>query len=96
MIKFFYYKHPTTGEIFSDQRMMGFENVPYKAKDGVECGLLKGYSPPSEKEIKSTFGIINKNAEVFQKDRDYVKECNPKYIKFNDGHRERYDPSKHC
>ena len=42
MTKFFYYKHPKTGEIFSDQRMIGFEGVPYKA-DGVECELLKDY-----------------------------------------------------
>lgn len=94
MTKFFYYKHPTTDEIFSDQRMIGFEGVPYKTKDGVECELLKDYYPPSEKS-KPTLYIEVKNKEVFQEDRDFVKKCNPKYIKFNDGHRERYDPSKH-
>ncbi len=33
--------------------------------------------------------------EVFQKDPDYVKKLRPKYVKFRDGHRERYDPQKH-
>ena len=28
-------------------------------------------------------------------DSQYVKSCKPKYIKFNDGHRQRYDPTKH-
>ena len=95
MTKFFYYKHPETGEIFSDQRLIGFESIPYKAKDGVECELLKNYSPP-KKSKDPGLCIIDKNAEVFKKDRDYVKKCNPKFIKFRDGHRERYDPTKHC
>ncbi len=95
MTKFFYYKHPKTGKIYSDQRMIGFETNPYKDRDGTECELLKDYSPPAKKETKSTFGIIDKNAEVFQKDSAFVKKCNPKYIKFNDGHREKYDSSKH-
>jgi hypothetical protein len=96
MPKFFYYKHPKTGKVYSDQRLTGFETVPYKAPDGVECKLLKNYSPPAKKEKKSTFGIIDKNAEVFEKDPAYVKKCNPKYVKFRDGHREKYDPTKHC
>ena len=95
MTNFFYYKHPKTGKIYSDQRMIGFENAPYRASDGVECELLKDYSPPIT-ERKNQLGIINKNAEVFQKDSAYVKECNPRFVKFRDGHRERYDPTKHC
>ena len=94
MTKFFYYKHPKTGKVYSDQRMIGFEMNPYKAPDGIVCELLKDYYSPSK--VKGPgLCIINKNAEVFQKDRDFVKKCNPKYIKFNDGHRERFDPSKH-
>lgn len=95
MTRFFYYKHPKTGEIFSDQRMMGFETKEYKAPDGEVCELLKDYCPPS-KNTKSQLGIIDKDAEVFKKDPAYVKKCKPKYIKFRDGHREPYDPSKHC
>jgi len=94
MTKFFYWKHPKTGKIYSDQRLSGFENIPYKTSDGTVCDLLKDYSPP-KKEQKSSIGIIDKNAEVFQKDRNFIKKCNPRFIKFNDGHRERYDPSKH-
>lgn len=95
MISFFYYKHPKTGKIYSDQRMKGYEEKPYIASDGVECKYLPNYSPPLKKSKKS-FGIIDKNAEVFQKDPEYVKKVNPKYIRFRDGHRERYDPNRHC
>ena len=95
MTKFFYYKHPKTGKIYSDQRLPGFENVPYKAPDGEVCELQKNYTPPAKK-TKSTIGIIDKNAEVFEKDPAYVKKCNPKFVRFRDGHKERYDPTKHC
>jgi len=94
MTKFFYYKHPKTGEIYSDQRMIGFEGVPYTSPDGVECDLAKDYSPPV-KERKLGIAIIDNNAEVFQKDAAFVKKCNPRYVKFRDGHREKYDPTKH-
>jgi hypothetical protein len=95
MTRFFYYKHPVTGEIYSDQRLIGFEHVPYLSTDGEKCVLLEDYCP-LEEERKSYIGFIDKNAEVFQKDADYVKRMNPKYIKFNDGHREKYDPTRHC
>lgn len=95
MIKFYYYKHPGTGEIFSDQRMDGFETKPYISSDGEKCELIPDYEPPL-KESKKILGIIDKNAEVFQKDPSYVKKMNPKFVKFKDGHRERYDPNRHC
>jgi hypothetical protein len=90
---FYYYKHPETGEIFSDQRMEGFEEKPFIHK-GVECELMPDYIPPS-REQKNELGIINKNAECFEKDPYWVKKCKPKYIKFKDGHREKYDPTRH-
>jgi hypothetical protein len=34
--------------------------------------------------------------ECFQADTGYVRKMKPKYIKFNDGHKEKYDPTKHC
>ncbi len=94
MIRFYYYKHPKTGEIFSDQRMEGFEEKPY-IKNKVECKLVKDYKP-KRKNKTTGIAIINKNREVFEADRDYVKKCNPRNIKFNDGHIERYNPGKHC
>ena len=95
MLNFYYYKHPKTGKIYSDQRMKGYESKPYIAGDGIECELLKNYSP-QRKKTKSQIGIIDKNAEVFQKDAKYVRDCNPRFVKFRDGHREKYDPTKHC
>ena len=95
MIQFYYYKHPKTGQIFSDQRMSNFKEKPYISSDGVECELLEGYIPPP-KEFNDKVCIIDKNAEVFKKDPDYCKKLKPKYIQFKDGHKERYDPTRHC
>jgi len=80
------YQHPETGEIFEDIRSFKDMDKPYIAPDGVKCErifVIKG------------LGIVDKNAECFQKDAAWVKSCNPKYVKFRDGHRERYDPNKH-
>lgn len=96
MTNFFYYKHPTTGKIYSDQRMIGFEANPYKSSDGIECELLKDYVPPIKESNAVNIAIINKNREVFEADPEFVKKTNPRYVKFQDGHRERYDSSKHC
>jgi len=94
MIKFFWYKHPKTEEMISDQRMVGYETKPL-IKDGMECELVKDYVPPQKKRKGLAPVIIDKNREVFQADRELVKKTNPKYVRFQDGHRERYDPSKH-
>ncbi len=95
MIGFFWYKHPKTGAIFSDQRMKGYEENPLIIK-GVSCKLVRDYIPSIKKtDTNINIAIINKNREVFQADSEYVKKCNPKYVKFQDGHRERYDPTKH-
>ena len=97
MIKFFWYKHPKTKEMFSDQRMIGYEEKPLVIK-GVKCEIVKDYTPP-EKEYKPLGPIrVYKDGqrEVFQADPQYVKKMSPKYIKFNDGHREIYDSTKHC
>ena len=95
MANFYYYKHPKTEKIYSDLRMKGFEKKPYISPDGEECELLKGYSPPSENKDIGV-AIIDKNREVFEADPDFVKKCRPKKIKFQDGHIEKYDPTKHC
>ena len=94
-IKFFWYKHPKTGEIISDQRMTGYEKKPLVIR-GVKCELISDYVPPAKERDGLSLAIINKNREVFQADPDLVKKTSPKYVKFQDGHRERYDSTKHC
>ncbi len=97
MIKFFWYKHPETEEMFSDQRMVGYETKPL-IKNGVKCELDPDYVPPT-KEYKPLGPIrIYKDGqrEVFEADSQYVKKMNPKNIRFQDGHVERYDSTKHC
>jgi len=95
MIRFYYYKHPKTGEIFSDQRMEGYEDVPLIVK-GVKCELVRDYIPPEFIDDKYHLAIINKNREVWEADPQYIKKCNPKFVKLQDGSRVRYDPTKHC
>lgn len=92
MPRFYYYKHPETGKMYSDQRLEGFQERPLII-NGIKCEYVPDYVPP--KNDNMIFGIIDKNAEVFQKDPDYVRKCNPKYVTFRDGHKERYDPQKH-
>jgi len=95
MVKFFWYKHPKTGKMISDQRMEGYEDKPLIIK-GVRCVLVRDYAPNLKKRKDLSIAIINKNREVFEADPEYVKKCNPKYVKYQDGHRERYNPTKHC
>ena len=79
------YKHPKTGEIFEVIRPMKDSDEPYIAPDGIKC-----------ERIISQFSGGKGNKEVFEADPAYVKRMNPKYVKFQDGHKERYDSSKHC
>jgi len=97
LVKFYWYKHPKTGEMFSDQRMKGFETKPLIVK-GVKCELDLKYKPPRKKRKSLGPRRIYKDGqrEVWEADPDYVKKCNPKYVKYQDGHKERYDPTKHC
>ena len=57
------------------------------APDGIECERVK--VPQSVKGWR-------KDREVFEADPQYVKKLNPKNIRFQDGHIERYDSTKHC
>ena len=97
IVKFFWYKHPKTGEMLSDQRMEGYETRPLIIK-GVKCELVPDYTPP-EKEHKS-IGVIRMykdgQREVWEADPQYIKKVNPRFVKRQDGIIERYDPTKHC
>ena len=95
MIKFFWYKNTETGEMKSDQRMEGYEDKPLIEK-GVKWELVRDYEPPKKESKATGIAIIDKNREVFEADPAYVKSCKPKYVQFQDGHKEKYDPTKHC
>jgi len=79
------FEHPETGEIFSDLRPMSKSQEPFHAPDGVACDRL--FNPK--------FNIINRGSEVFQLDEDYTRLSNPKFVRFKDGHKEKYNPTKH-
>lgn len=79
------FQHPKTGETFEELRSMKNSDKSFIAPDGVEC-----------KRVISNFAGWKGNREIFELDPGFVKKNNPKYIKFKDGHRERYDSTKHC
>ena len=81
------YKNEKTGEIFEDIRKAKDRDKPFFAPDGTKCKRIF---------YGSNVRGWKKDREVFEADSAFVKKCNPKYIKFKDGHRERYDPRKHC
>lgn len=91
----YYFKHPETGEIFEIDRSIK-ENIekPHIHSDGVECEFVPWYII-DEIRSKSSMGIVDKNAEVWQKDPSYVKKLNPKYVRRRDGIKEKYDPKRH-
>jgi len=86
------YKNPKTDEIFEKIRTFKDCDKPFLLEDGTCCPRVL-----FPKTINGPKGpaIIDMNREVFKADPDLVKKSNPKYIRFNDGHRERYDPCKH-
>ena len=83
------FEHPDTGELFEILRPMSKRNKQFISPDGVKCKRVEvpaGRGP----------GIVNKNAEAWENDSAYVKSVNPKYVRYQDGHKERYDPTRHC
>lgn len=79
------FEHPETGEIFEEIRRFDESDKPFIAPDGVSCSRI----------MSRNITIIDKEQEVFEMDEEYTKISNPKYVKFKDGHKERYDSSKH-
>lgn len=86
MCPIYEYLNEKTGEVIEEIRPIKDRDNPYITSDGIECKRI----------MSSSFNGWKVNKEVFEADRDLVKRTNPKYVKFQDGHRERYDPNKHC
>jgi hypothetical protein len=85
MCPIYQFQHPTTEEVFEELRSFDDSDKPFIAPDGVTC----------KKMISVNIDGYKKNREPFEVDSDWVKSCRPKNIKFNDGHIERYDPTRH-
>ena len=81
------FQHPLTGEIFEDLRSIKNRKKPFVAPDGVKCKYM---------EVPSGFGIVDKNAEVWEKDAAWVRSVNPRFVRRQDGIKIPYDPTKHC
>ena len=80
------YKHPDTNQEFEELRSFSDRDNLFKAPDGVICERVL---------FPSAAGVIDKNAEVWEKDPDYVKKLNPRWVKTRSGQKIRYDPKKH-
>ncbi|MFW6172284.1 MAG: hypothetical protein ACOC5T_00870 [Elusimicrobiota bacterium] len=88
------YQHPETKEIFSELRTVSRRNEPFTAPDGTECERIHFSASKTPDGVRASRAGMK--LESFQVDPLYTKKCNPKYVRFRDGHRERYDPTKHC
>ena len=88
--RIFKFRHPKTGEIFSEFRNVKDAKKEFKSLDGVVC-------EPYGAEITSfKKGVVVKGKEGFEMYPGYYKEMNPKKVKYLDGHSEKFDPTKHC
>ncbi len=87
----YHYRNPKTGEIL--EKILPISEDPTKPIV-MDDGSVWEYVPWYLLE-KGRIGIIDKNAEVWEKDADYVKKMNPKFVRRRDGVREKYDPTRH-
>lgn len=89
------YKNSKTGELIEELRPMSECNDPLILEDGTVCERdYGGEQTVDDKRRRQYRGT--RGHEGFEVDPDYYKIVKPKYVKFKDGHREKYDPNKHC
>ena len=86
MCPIYSYVHPETGEVFDELRKVKDRNKPFISPDGKKCKRDK---------FPSRFSGWKGNREIFEVDPSYVKKMNPKFVRYQDGHKERYDSTKH-
>lgn len=86
MCPIYEYIHPETSEIFEDIRKYKDRDKPFISPDGKRCMRL---------EVPSSMSGWRKDREGFEMDPSFYKKMKPKFVKFKDGHREKYDPNKH-
>lgn len=91
------YKNSKTGELIEDLRPMSERNEPLILEDGTVCERCfdEEQTIDEKKRIRRQYKGT-RGHEGFEVDPSYYKALNPKYVKFKDGHREKYDPNKHC
>jgi len=70
-------------------RPMKDSKKKYKAPDGVWCERYM------KAESKGYCGLAASEREGFEMDPDIYRKRNPKYVRYKDGHREKYNPNKH-
>lgn len=88
------YEHPDTGEIFEILKSIKDRDKPHMSDDGKKCKRV--LFPTATGGKKGRASRAGMKLECFEADPRYTKDIKPKYVRFRDGHRERYDPTKHC
>jgi len=95
----YYYKNVTTGEEF-EHTWLSIPKNPAKdliLSDGTICERIY-HTPMNLKRSFKRRRLISRMQEIFESDPEYVsKVATPGYtrIRFQDGHKEIYDPNKH-
>jgi len=91
----YYYEHPKTKKVFAvEGKSLQDAGKPHKLEDGTKCKFIPWYLV-EEAVGNSNMGVVDKNAEVWEKDPAYVKKLAPKYVRRRDGVKEKYDPTRH-
>jgi len=79
------YRHPRTGEIFEDFRLMRDADT-FVAPDGETCERVVNFE---------SFRPINKTLEFWERFPNDVKRSRPKFVRDKAGRRLKYDPTRH-
>jgi len=79
------FKHPETDEIFEEFRPISKRDEPFIAPDGVKCERLI---------VPSSVSVKDNSKEVWDYN-DFRGKSMPKYVRYRDGHREKYNQYKH-
>jgi len=80
------YENTDTKKRFDILRPVRDRDKQYKDSDGTVCKRVIDGAPAGWRTDREGFEI----------DSDFYKESNPKYVRYRDGHRERYDSTRHC
>ena len=89
------YKNPKTNEIFEVFRLYSEMRDPYISPDGVSCEFIPWWAldDACDSSVKHPKGLVDRNCEVWDKDRAYIKSLKPKFVRTRSGKRIPYDPN---
>ena len=90
------YRNEKTEEIIEVMRPISERNLDYISPDGEVCKRIFYNPKPPDTKSGRRSSRAGQKLEVFQASPDLCKKLRPKYVVYQDKHRELYDPNKHC